>query len=127
MGIEPYLVATAIDCVVAQRLARRLCPNCRRSQSVPATDAGLSADGEVEVFEPGGCGRCRDTGYQGRIGLFEVMRFSDEIRSLIIARAPVADLARVAVAEGMRSLVDDGLAKVRAGETTLAEVARVTC
>ncbi len=126
MGVEPYLVASAIDCVLAQRLARRLCRHCRRPYLVAATEAGLAADGEVEVFEAGGCKRCRDTGYRGRIGLFEVMRMTDEIRALIVARAPVREIAKVAVAQGMRTLADDGLEKVRAGETTIAEVLRVT-
>jgi type IV pilus assembly protein PilB len=126
MGVEPYLVASAIDCVLAQRLARRLCPHCRRPVSVPANEAGLDAAGDVEVFEPGGCGRCRDTGYKGRIGLYEVMRMSDAIRSLILQRAPVHEIERAAVAEGMRTLSDDGYEKVRAGETTIAEVVRVT-
>jgi type IV pilus assembly protein PilB len=126
MGVEPYLVASAIDCVLAQRLARRLCPHCRRPQRVPANEAGLAADGLVEVFEPGGCGRCRETGYKGRIGLFEVMRMTDEIRSLILQRAPVHEIERMAVQQGMRTLSDDGYEKVRAGETTIAEVIRVT-
>ena len=126
MGIEPYLVASSIGCVVAQRLARRLCPHCKRPDSVPALEAGLAADGEIEVFAPGGCKRCRDTGYNGRLGLFEVMRMTEEIGALIIARAPATEITRLAIAQGMTTLVDDGLAKVRAGETTLTEVVRVT-
>ena len=126
MGIEPYLVASSIGCVVAQRLARRLCPHCRRPHSVPAIEAGLAADGEIEIFEPGGCKRCRETGYNGRLGLFEVMRMTEEIGALIIARAPAAEITRLAMAQGMTTLLDDGLTKVRAGETTLTEVARVT-
>ena len=126
MGVEPYLVASAVGCIVAQRLARRLCEHCRQPTLVSAAEAGLDCGGEVEVFEPGGCKRCRDTGYRGRIGLFEVMRVSHEISALIVARGPVSEIARVAIAQGMTTLVDDGLAKVRAGETTLSEVARVT-
>jgi type IV pilus assembly protein PilB len=126
MGVEPYLVASAIDCVLAQRLARRLCPHCRRAVRVAANEVGLDADGDVEVFEPGGCGRCRETGYRGRIGLYEVMRMSDTIRSLILRRAPVHEIEAAAIAEGMRTLSDDGYDKVRAGETTIAEVVRVT-
>jgi type IV pilus assembly protein PilB len=126
MGVEPYLVASAIDCVLAQRLARRLCPHCRRAVRVAANEVGLDADGDVEVFEPGGCGRCRETGYRGRIGLYEVIRMSDTIRSLILRRAPVHEIEAAAIAEGMRTLSDDGYDKVRAGETTIAEVVRVT-
>jgi type IV pilus assembly protein PilB len=126
MGVEPYLVASAIDCVVAQRLARRLCEHCRRPATAPAADVGLDGAGEVEIFEPGGCTSCRDTGYRGRLGLFEVMAISEEIRSLIIRRATAGEIRRVAVAQGMRPLIEDGLDKVRTGETTLAEIARVT-
>ena len=126
MGVEPYLVASAIGCVVAQRLARQLCPHCKRPLMVPAVEAGLAADGEVQVFEAGGCKRCRETGYSGRIGLFEVMRMTEEIGALILARAPAAAITRQAIAQGMTTFVDDGLAKVRAGETTLTEVTRVT-
>ena len=126
MGVEPYLVASAIDCVIAQRLARRLCQHCRRPLRVAAADVGLAAGGEVEVFEPRGCGRCRDTGYRGRVGLFEVMTISEEIRALIVARATAGEIGRLAIVQGMRTLAEDGLDKVRAGETTLGEVARVT-
>jgi type IV pilus assembly protein PilB len=124
MGIEPYLVAASINCVVAQRLARRICPNCRRTVRVDGRRVGL-AGGEAEVFEAVGCPRCRQTGYRGRIGLFEVMEITDEIRSLIVRRASAHEIASLAVAQGMRTLRDDGLAKVRAGATTLVELARV--
>jgi type II secretory ATPase GspE/PulE/Tfp pilus assembly ATPase PilB-like protein len=87
---------------------------------------GLAGTAEVEAFEPAGCTRCRDTGYRGRVGLFEVMVISEEIRSLIITRASAGEIRRVAIEQGMRPLVEDGLDKVRAGETTLAEIARVT-
>ena len=126
MGVEPYLVASAIDCVVAQRLARRLCQHCRSPMRVAAADVGLEGAGDVEVFEPAGCSRCRDTGYRGRVGLFEVMAISEEIRSLIVRRATAGEIKSVAVEQGMRPLLEDGLHKVRAGETTLAEIARVT-
>ncbi len=125
MGVEPYLVASALDCVVAQRLARKLCTSCRRSVAVPARDVGLTGHRKVEVYEPVGCQRCRTTGYRGRIGLFEVMTVSEEIRAQIVARAPAGEIAATAIAQGMRTLQEDGLDKVRAGHTTLAEVARV--
>jgi type IV pilus assembly protein PilB len=126
MGVEPYLVASAIDCVVAQRLARRLCQHCRSPMRVAAADVGLEGAGDVEVFEPAGCSRCRDTGYRGRVGLFEVMAISEEIRSLIVRRSTAGEIRRIAIEQGMRPLLGDGLDKVRAGETTLAEIARVT-
>ena len=125
MGVEPYLVASAIECVIAQRLARRVCPSCRKASTAPAADVGLTGE-PVAVYDAVGCPRCRHLGYRGRLGLFEVMTVSDEIRSLIVQRAPAGEIARVAVAQGMRTLRDDGLAKVRAGDTSLAEVARVT-
>jgi len=125
MGVEPYLVASALDCVVAQRLARKLCTSCRRPATVPARDLGLAGHRKIAVFEPLGCERCRTTGYRGRIGLFEVMMVSEEIRSLIVARTPAGEIAATAMAQGMRTLQQDGFEKVRAGHTTLAEVARV--
>ncbi|MEA2156057.1 MAG: type pilus assembly protein PilB [Solirubrobacteraceae bacterium] len=126
MGVDPYLLASALSCVVAQRLARRLCPHCRRPVAISAARAGLDSGADVQVFEPAGCRRCRDSGYSGRIGLFEVMPVSDEIRALILERAPVAEIRRTAVEQGMRTLLHDGLEKMRAGETALAEVVRVT-
>jgi type IV pilus assembly protein PilB len=125
MGVEPYLVASSINCVIAQRLARRLCPSCRREIHVPAAHVGLDQTGDVAVHEAAGCSRCRNSGYSGRVGIFEVMVISDTMRSLIVDHAPAHEIARVAVAEGMRQLRDDGLEKVRAGLTTLSELGRV--
>lgn len=124
MGIEPYLVAASINCVVAQRLARRLCTTCRRATGVPAEHVGLTG-ADVQVFEAVGCPRCRQTGYRGRVGLFEVMNITDEIRSLIVRCAPAHEVARLAADQGMRRLHDDGVDKVLAGDTTLAELGRV--
>ena len=124
MGIEPYMVAASINCVVAQRLARRVCPSCRRAVRVPGQLVGRDG-GEAEVYESVGCSRCRQTGYRGRLGLYEVMDVTDEIRALIVARAAAQEIRAVAVKQGMCTLRDDGLAKVREGETTLLEVERV--
>jgi type IV pilus assembly protein PilB len=129
MGIEPFLVASAIDCVVAQRLARTLCSTCKKRTIVPAEvmrDSGFNVTLDVEAYEPVGCGRCGGMGYKGRLGLYEVMVVSEEIRRLVLARASADEIAAVAVQEGMRRLRDDGLEKVKAGQTSLAEVARVT-
>ena len=129
MGIEPFLVASAIDCVVAQRLARTLCPTCKKRTIVPADvlrESGFKVKLDVEAYEPVGCGRCGGMGYKGRVGLYEVMSMNDEIRALVLSRASSDEIAAVAVREGMRTLRDDGLAKVQAGLTSLAEVARVT-
>ncbi|HEY1777940.1 MAG TPA: ATPase, T2SS/T4P/T4SS family [Solirubrobacteraceae bacterium] len=124
MGIEPYLVAAAINCVVAQRLVRRLCTSCRAPVRVPGQNVGLSG-GEVEIFEAAGCSRCRHTGYRGRLGLYEVMDLTEEIASAIVSRATPHEIERIAVGQGMRTLRDDGFAKVRAGATTLVELGRV--
>jgi type IV pilus assembly protein PilB len=129
MGIEPFLVASAIDCVVAQRLARTLCSSCKKPTTVPAQvlrDNGWEVEEDLELFEPAGCRRCGGMGYKGRLGIYEVMTISEEIRRLILARAPSDDIAAVAAREGMRRLRDDGWEKARAGLTTIAEVARVT-
>jgi type IV pilus assembly protein PilB len=129
MGIEPFLIASAIDCVVAQRLARTLCSHCKRRTLLPAEvvqDHGFQSSYDIEAYEPVGCSRCGDTGYRGRIGVFEVMSMSDEIRSLTLARAASEQIATVAVREGMRRLREDGLEKVKSGQTSIAEVARVT-
>ncbi len=129
MGIEPFLVASAIDCVVAQRLARTLCSHCKRRTILTREvleDHGFHAIADVEAYEPGGCGRCANSGYKGRIGLYEVMTVSETIRGLAIQRASAEQVAEAAVAEGMSRLRDDGLAKVRLGVTSIAEVSRVT-
>ena len=129
MGIEPFLIASALDCVVAQRLARVLCPHCKRRTIIPAQvvrDHGYNAQFDIEAYEPVGCVRCGRMGYRGRIGLFEVMTMSDDIRKLALERAPSDQITAVALREGMRRLRDDGLDKVKAGLTSMVEVARVT-
>ncbi len=129
MGIEPFLIASALDCVVAQRLARKLCPECKRRTIVPAAvlrDHGYRANFDIEAYEPVGCGRCGGMGYRGRIGLFEVMTLSKELRDLTLERATAEQLAAVAVSQGMRRLRDDGLEKVKTGLTSVAEIARAT-
>jgi len=129
MGIEPFLVASAIDCVVAQRLARTLCPTCKKRTLVPAEvlrESGFNVNFELECYEPVGCGRCGGMGYKGRLGIYEVMVVSEEIRKLVLTRAPADELAAIAVREGMRRLRDDGFEKVKAGLTSLAEIARIT-
>ncbi|HEY8584457.1 MAG TPA: ATPase, T2SS/T4P/T4SS family, partial [Capillimicrobium sp.] len=128
MGIEPFLVASAIDCVVAQRLARVLCSSCKRRTLLSADllrEHGFAASFDVEAYEPVGCSRCTGSGYRGRIGLFEVMDVSARIRELALRRASADEVAAVAVDEGMRTLRDDGLDKLRSGLTSIDEVVRV--
>jgi type IV pilus assembly protein PilB len=127
MGIEPFLVAAGIECVVAQRLVRRLC-DCK--QPVKLSKAVLAQNGfRVERgfggFEAGRCVRCAQTGYRGRIGLYEVMPLSDDLRRLILERHPADVLRDAARAEGMRTLREDGLEKIRRGTTSVEEVLRV--
>jgi type IV pilus assembly protein PilB len=129
MGIEPFLVASAIDCVVAQRLARTLCAHCKRRTIISADvlrQHGFRAQFDVEAYEPVGCVRCGGMGYRGRLGLYEVMSMSEEIRALTLQHGSADQIAVVAVREGMRRLRDDGLAKVKAGLTSMAEISRVT-
>jgi type IV pilus assembly protein PilB len=126
MGIEPFLVSSAVDCIVAQRLVRMLCNHCKRplevSQSVLA-EHGLAGS---EPYEAVGCSRCGGSGYRGRVGVYEVMTVSERVRALILERASVDEMVDVAVEQGMRRLRDDGLEKVRQGLTSIAEVERMT-
>src|SRR4051812_28754139 len=129
MGVEPFLSASAVASVVAQRLVRMLCMHCKRRTLLSASalqSAGYNALFDVEGYAPVGCGRCGGSGYRGRIGLYEVMPLSDEIRQLTIERASADDMRGIALDQGMRSLRDDGFEKVKNGITSMAEVARVT-
>ena len=129
MGIETFLTSSAVDCVVAQRLARKLCPHCKRRTIIPMaalTEAGIQVGTEVEAYEPLGCGRCNQSGYKGRVGIFSVMSMSERIKEMTVARAPEAEIAATARREGMLTLREDGISKVRAGQTSLEEVLRVT-
>jgi type IV pilus assembly protein PilB len=129
MGIESFLTASAVDTVIAQRLARKLCAHCKRRSVIPETaltEAGFRVGADLEVYEPVGCGRCSQSGYKGRIGLFSVMRMSERLKELTVEGAPEAELTRVAREEGMLTLREDGLLKVRSGVTSIEEVARVS-
>jgi type IV pilus assembly protein PilB len=126
MGIEPFMVAAAIDCVVAQRLARTLCPQCKKPANLPAAVIAENGLEGGTLFEAAGCIRCGGTGYHGRLGLYEVMPVTEEIRTMALGRRGVDDIQAVAIKQGMRTMRDDGVEKVKQGLTTLAEVARVT-
>jgi type IV pilus assembly protein PilB len=126
MGIEPFLVSSAVDCIVAQRLVRMLCTHCKRPQKLSKSvlaEHGLTA---AKPYEAVGCSRCGGSGYRGRVGVYEVMTVSERIRALILERRSVDEMVGVAVEEGMRRLRDDGLEKVREGLTSIAEVERMT-
>ncbi len=126
MGIEPFLISAAVDCIVAQRLVRLLCPHCKRPLSLPDALAERYGLQGAEAFEPGGCQRCSHTGYRGRMGVYEVMTMSDELKAMVLERARVEEIAALAQQRGMRRLRDDGMDKVRAGLTSVAEVERIT-
>jgi len=126
MGIDAFLVSSAIDCIVAQRLLRILCEHCKRPQKV---SEAVLAEHELEGAEPYeavGCSRCRGSGYRGRVGVYEVMSVTERIREMVLEHASVDAMIAVAESEGMRRLRDDGLEKVREGLTSIAEVERMT-
>jgi type IV pilus assembly protein PilB len=132
MGVEPFLTSSAVDCVIAQRLARRLCPVCKepytatkemlRKNDFPPE---VSERDDVVLHRAKGCSRCNGTGYKGRLGLYEVMVVSEAIRRLTVERKSADEISRVAAAEGMKSLRDDGIDKVLSGITAVEEIARV--
>ncbi len=127
MGIEPYLVASGVACVVAQRLVRRLC-DCKASVELSKellADQGFDVDEGFSGFEPVGCVRCNHTGYRGRLGIYEVMPITDGLRKLILEKASADDMRDHARSESMRTLREDGVAKMRDGVTSVAEVLRV--
>jgi type IV pilus assembly protein PilB len=131
MGIEPFLVASSLNLVCAQRLVRRICKNCSEPHPTPAPalmHAGFSAeDANTVVPNRGrGCEKCNNTGYKGRVGLYEVMEVTEELRELILVGASALELRRKAVDEGMITLRNSGLRKVKEGVTTIDEVVRET-
>jgi len=129
MGIEAFLTASAVDCVVAQRLARKLCAHCKQRTIVrpeALAQAEIRVGGELEAYEPVGCSRCNQSGYRGRVGIYSVMRMTDRIKEMVVAQAPEAEIAATARDDGMLTLREDGVDKVRAGLTSLEEVIRVT-
>ena len=131
MRIEPFLVGSAVDCVLAQRLARRLCSKCKEGYT-PSPQQLVTArypwkDGEPlpELFRPVGCPACSKTGYKGRLALHEVMAVDEEIEALAVERAPATAIAEVAKRHGMSFLRDDGMLKVASGVTSIDEILRV--
>ena len=128
MGIESFLTSSAVDCVVAQRLARKLCTHCKQRVLIPAEalqEAGFRVGTDLEAYEAIGCPRCSQIGYRGRMGLYSVMVMSEEIKDMTVNNAPEQDISRTAREQGMLTLKEEGLAKVRAGVTSVEEVARV--
>ncbi|MBC7581917.1 Flp pilus assembly complex ATPase component TadA [Aeromicrobium sp.] len=148
MQIEPFLAASTVNVIVAQRLVRKICSHCKSSLELKRTSKGWLGDAaqaavlnalnpvvidkhfgkkaSVRVYRGTGCSACHDTGYQGRIGIFEVLEVTPKLAQLISARADTDSLLAQAVADGMETMLDDGLEKVLSGETTLLEILRVT-
>ena len=131
MGIEPFLVSSAVRLVVAQRLVRRICSSCRKKAKVPPQtliDIGFSPEEakSVDIYEPNGCEKCNNTGYKGRLGLYEVMEIDDEIKELLMVGASTSELRMKAKEKGMLTLRESGITKIKAGATSIDEVLRET-
>jgi type IV pilus assembly protein PilB len=131
MGIEPFLVASSLNLVCAQRLVRRICKQCAEPHPTPSQalmNAGFSAEdaNTVVPMKGKGCDRCNGTGYKGRVGLYEVMEITEELRELVLVGASALELRRKAIEEGMITLRGSGLQKVKEGVTTVEEVVRET-
>jgi len=131
MGVEPYNFVSALNCIMAQRLVRVICPNCKRPKKFSLEelkDVGLDPGvwSSVVLVEGVGCLECSGTGYHGRTAICELLDLTDRIREMIIDRRPTSEIKRVAREEGMITLRESGLAKVRAGTTTIKEINKVT-
>jgi general secretion pathway protein E/type IV pilus assembly protein PilB len=128
MGVEPFLVSSTLSGVMAQRLVRVICPNCKTEQNPGETivpkSAGFSKGDKL--FHGSGCRQCRNSGYSGRTGLYELLMMNEELGEKIIQRVAASELVRIGRANGMRLLSEDGWHKVKQGHTTLEEVLRVT-
>jgi type IV pilus assembly protein PilB len=131
MGIEPFLVASSVHLVAAQRLVRRICTNCKEPHDVPQqalTSIGFEKNEikTLQLFRGRGCDTCSGTGYKGRVGLYEVMEIEDDIRELILSGGSAYELREKALENGMVSLRESGLQKIRDGVSSLEEVIRET-
>jgi type IV pilus assembly protein PilB len=131
MGIEPFLVASSLNLVCAQRLVRRVCSNCKQPEALPPPaleQIGFSSEDaqSVKAFRGKGCDKCNGTGYKGRVGLYEVMEITDELRELVLVGASALELRRKAIEEGMITLRGSGLRKIKDGVTSVEEVLRET-
>jgi type IV pilus assembly protein PilB len=131
MGVEPFLIASTLEAVLAQRLVRRICPQCKTAyQPTPELlgQLGLTPAtvGERQFFFGRGCAHCNQSGYRGRMGIYEWLRMSDAVRDLVVQRAPTLMIRQKAVEQGMRTLRDDGLRAIFDGNTTIEEVVKFT-
>jgi len=131
MGVEPFLVSSSVNLILAQRLVRKICPDCRQEEDLPVqalVELGMSREDarNTVLYRGRGCERCSGTGYKGRVALYEVMPVRDEMREAILEGASVSELKRIGRKAGMKTLRESGLQKIREGVTTVEEVARVT-
>jgi type IV pilus assembly protein PilB len=130
IGVEPYLISAAVNAVLAQRLVRKICDECRAPVENPPDHVRAYLDrycGNVgTVYEGTGCERCRRTGYKGRLGIFELMELNEELRDMVTKNPGLGELRRAAIRNGMVTLREDGINKVAAGLTSVEEVMRVT-
>jgi general secretion pathway protein E len=133
LGVEAFLLRSTLRAVIAQRLVRQLCDRCKTSRAL--SEADLAADPRYEalrlrageiIYEPSGCERCGGTGYRGRCGVFEILEMTEAVRELVESQSDWASIDKVAIREGMTTMIDDGLAKCRNGTTSVAEMLRVT-
>ena len=130
MGVEPYLISSSVECFIAQRLIRLLCPKCKQAGRLTpdvAADFGLDPQSvkDIKIFEGKGCASCNFTGYSGRRGVYEFLLLDEDIRRLIMARAPASNIKEAALKAGMRTMLQDGWRKVQAGVTSPSEILRV--
>jgi len=132
MGVAPFNVASSVNLITAQRLARKLCPHCKRAMDIPheaLIRAGFDEsdlDGTWQTYGATGCEQCKGTGYKGRIGIFEVLPISEEMTRMLMKNGSALDIAAQARSEGVRNLRQSGLLKVRQGMTSLEEIESIT-
>lgn len=130
MGIEPFLIASSIVVIIAQRLVRTLCNVCKQpytptQQELKSIQLSPEQAEKITFYKPVGCPECNETGYRGRIAIFEIMEMSGEVAKLTMERSDTSVIRKQALKEGMDELVSDGVNKIKLGMTTIAEVARV--
>jgi general secretion pathway protein E len=131
MGIEPFLIASSVNAFLAQRLVRKICDNCKEAYKPSAKllgELGLKASAlkKGKLFQAKGCSHCLNTGYSGRVGIYELLPISNPIRKLILSHADSVQIKDLAISEGMTTLLEDGLIKAIEGVTTVEEVLRVS-
>jgi general secretion pathway protein E len=126
MGVEPFLAASSVVGVLAQRLVRVLCPHCKQAYDPNPTETAFFPSPPGKLYRSGGCEKCGDTGYQGRMGIFELLNVDNGVRSMVTERKDSVSIKNYAITRGMRTLRADGLEKAARGITTLEEILRVT-